>query len=124
VLVYVARPPAVATTFTEFYMLGPGGRAADYPDVIVLGEEATVTLGIINHEQEIADYHIKIVIVEQEVGGVGTITLAHGEEWEQKVSFAPVEVGEEQKVEFQLYKGNTSNASHILDLWVDVVDSQ
>jgi len=124
VLVYVARPPAVATTFTEFYMLGPEGRAADYPDVIVLGEEATVTLGIINHEQEIVDYHIKIVIGEQEVGEVGTITLAHGEEWEQPVSFAPVEVGEAQKVDFQLYKGDTSNASHILDLWVDVVGSQ
>ena len=124
VLVCVARPPEVEQTFTEFYLLGPEGRAVDYPDVIVLGEEATVTLGIINRHQEIADYHIKIVSGEQEVGGVATITLAHEEEWEQQVSFAPIEVGEEQKVEFQLYKGGASNALHVLDLWVDVVGSQ
>jgi len=55
---------------------------------------------------------------------VATITLAHEEGWEQQVSFAPIEVGEEQKVEIQLYKGDTSNTFHILDLWVDVVGSQ
>jgi len=123
-LVYVARPPDTGEAFTEFYMLGPEGRADDYPDVIVLGEEATVTLGIVNHQQEIADYHIRIVIGEQDVGGVATITLAHEEEWEQPVSFAPTEVGEAQKVEFQLYWGSESKAYHTLDLWVDVVGSQ
>lgn len=124
VLVYVARPPEVETAFTEFYLLGPEGRAENYPDVLVLGEEATVTLGIINHQQEITDYHIKILIEGQEVGEVATITLAHEEGWEQQVSFAPIEVGEEQKVEIQLYKGDASNTFHVLDLWVDVVGSQ
>jgi len=124
VLVYVARPPAVDTTFTEFYMLGPEGRAADYPDVIVLGEEATVTLGIINHEGIETDYYIRVFIEGKTVAEVAAGTLADGEGWEQKVSFAPIEVGGEQKVEFQLYKEDTSNAYHILDLWVDVVGSQ
>lgn len=124
VLVYVARPPAVGETFTEFYLLGPEGKTEGYPDVITLGEEAIVTLGVINHQQEATDYHIGIVIGGQEVGGVGTITLADGEEWEQKVSFTPVEVGEAQKVEFQLYRSSDSNAYHTLDFWVDVVGSQ
>lgn len=123
-LVYIARPPAVAVTFTEFYLLGPEGRVANYPDVISLGEEATVTLGIINHERETTNYHIKIVIGEQEVGEVGTITLADEGEWEQRVSFAPVEVGEAQKVEFQLYRSFDSKTYHTLDLWVDVVGNQ
>ena len=124
VLVYVARPPDTGEAFTEFYLLGPEGRAEDYPDVVVLGEEAVVTLGIINHQQEITDYHISIVIGEQEMGGVEKITLAHEEDWEQQVSFAPAEVGEAQKVEFQLYWGDADNALHVLDLWVDVVGSQ
>jgi len=55
------------------------------------------------------------------VGGVATITLADEEEWEQKVSFAPLGVGEEQKVEFWLYKGNENTPYHTLNLWVDVV---
>ncbi|NQT31269.1 MAG: DUF1616 domain-containing protein [Deltaproteobacteria bacterium] len=121
VLVYVARPPDTGEAFTEFYMLGPEGRAENYPDVIVLGEEATVTLGIVNHEQALTDYHVRILIGEEEVGGVAAITLAGEEEWEQKVSFTPVGVGEEQKVEFRLYKGNENTPYHVLDLWVDVV---
>ena len=124
VLVYVARPPAVEETFTEFYLLGPEGRAEGYPDVIILGEEAIVTLGVINHEQEATDYHIRRVIGEEEVGGVATITLADEEEWEQRVSFTPVEVGEAQKVEFQLYRSFDNDAYHTLDFWVDVVGSQ
>jgi uncharacterized membrane protein len=123
-LVYIGRPPAVEQTFTEFYMLGPEGKAADYPDVISLGEEASVTLGIINHEQETTDYYIRIVIGEQEVGEVGTITLSDGEKWQQRVGFVPVEVGEAQKVEFQLYRVYDSRAYHTLDLWVDVVGNQ
>jgi uncharacterized membrane protein len=124
VLVYVARPPAVGETFTEFYLLGPEGRTEGYPDVIILGEEAIITLGVINHQQETTDYHIRIVIGGQEVGGVGTIILADEEEWEQRVSFAPVEVGEARKVEFQLYRSFDSNAYRTLDFWVDVVGSQ
>jgi uncharacterized membrane protein len=123
-LVYVARPPAVDTAFTEFYMLGPEGRAEDYPDVLSLGEEATVTLGIINHEREAAGYYIKILIDGEEVGEVAAITLADEEKWQQKVSFAPVAAGEAQKVEFQLYLGSNSKAYHTLDLWVDVIGSQ
>jgi uncharacterized membrane protein len=121
VLVYVARTPEIGEAFTEFYMLGPEGRAANYPDVISLGEEATVTLGIVNHEQAVTDYSIRILMGEEEVGGVAAITLAGEEEWEQKVSFVPVEVGEEQKVEVRLYKGNENTPYHVLDLWVDVV---
>jgi uncharacterized membrane protein len=122
-LVYVARPPAVATTFTEFYMLGPEGRVEGYPDVISPGEEATVTLGIVNHEQETTDYYIRVVIGEEEVGAVGAITLADGEEWQQPVGFTPVGVGE-QAVKFQLYKGDKKKPCHILTLWVDVAGNE
>ncbi len=123
-LVYIGRPPAIEQTFTEFYMLGPEGKAADYPDVINLGEKATVTLGIVNHEQATTGYYIRVVIGGQGVGQVGTITLASGEGWQQRVSFVPVEVGEAQKVEFQLYRSSDSKAYHTLNLWVDVIGSQ
>lgn len=124
VLVYVARIPQVETPFTEFYILGPEGKAENYPDQIVLGEEATVTVGIINHELATTDYSIKILVGEEEVDGTGTITLENEEKWEQKISFAPTEVGEEQKVTFQLYKGSKTTPSHALDLWVDVVGTK
>jgi len=123
-LVYVGQLPRVGQVFTEFYILGPEGKAENYPDVLVVGEEAKVTMGVVNCEQKVTDYKVKILIGGQEVGEVGTITLAHEEKWQQEVGFVPARVGEEQKVEFQLYKGNENEPSHVLNLWVDVVASK
>ena len=123
-LVYVAQTPKVEERFTEFYILGPEGKAENYPRLLVLGEKAKVTIGIVNREQEVTEYSIKILIEGQEVEEVGALTLAHEEKWEQEVSFAPTKVGEKQKVEFQLYKGDENIPSHILDLWIDVVGNQ
>lgn len=123
-LVYVAQPPKVEERFTEFYILGPEGKTENYPDVLVLGEEARVTVGIVNREQEITDYNVKIIINGQRVGEVGAIALAHEEKWEQEVSFAPIELGEKQRVEFELYRESDNKAYHVLDLWIDVVDGK
>jgi uncharacterized membrane protein len=123
-LVYVAQPPKVEERFTEFYIFGPEGKTENYPDVLVLGERATVTIGIVNREQEVTAYNVKILVGWQEVGEVGTVTLAHEEKWEQEVSFSPLRVGEEQEVEFRLYKEGDSKAYHVLDLWIDVVSNR
>jgi uncharacterized membrane protein len=123
-LVYVARPLEVERTFTEFYLLGPEGRAADYPDVVVLGDEATVTLGVVNHEQVATYYYIRVFIEGETVAEVATGHLAHGEGWEQKVSFTPLEVGQEQLVELWLYEGDKNTPYHDLRLWVDVVGNK
>jgi uncharacterized membrane protein len=123
-LVYVAQPPKVEERFTEFYIFGPEGKTENYPDVLVLGEETRVTIGIVNREQEITDYNVKIIINGQRVGEVGVITLAHEKKWEQEVNFAPIEVGEKQRVEFELYRGSDNKAYHVLDLWIDVVDNR
>ena len=122
-LVYVTQTPKVGERFTEFYILGPEGKAENYPGVLALGEGAKLTIGIVNREHEVTDYNVKITINGQKVKEVGAITLAHEEKWEQEVSFAPTEVGENQLVEFQLYKGGESEAYHVLHLWIDVVRS-
>jgi len=123
-LVCVARPPDAGETFSEFYMLGPEGRAENYPDVVVLGEEATVTLGVVNHEGVVTDYSITITVNGREVERVVTSTLAPGVGWEQKVSFAPLGVGEKQMVQLWLYKGDENAPFNVLRLWVDVVDNK
>jgi uncharacterized membrane protein len=124
VLVYVTQPPTIEDRFTEFYILGQGGKAVDYPDVLVLGEKATVVIGIVNREQQVTEYNVKILIDGQGVGEVKAITLAQEEKWEQPVSFAPIKVGEDQMVEFQLYREGDSKAYRALDLWVNVVGSK
>jgi uncharacterized membrane protein len=119
-LIYVAHMPETGQRFTEFYILGPEGKAENYPGTLALGEEAKVTIGIVNHEKEMTDYTIRITIDGEKVREVGPITLADEEKWEQVVSFTPTKVGENQLVEFRLYKGSNPNVYHAPRFWISV----
>jgi len=117
---YVMVKPKVGERFTEFYILGPHGRAEDYPHTIRMGREGKVIIGVINREHAEASYHIKIRVAGELVKEVGPILLSHGEKWEQPVSFSPPTPGENQKVEFLLHKGGTDEPYLTVHLWVDV----
>ncbi len=119
-LVYTIATPKVGERFTEFYILGPGGKAQDYPRELMVSEEATVIVGIANQEQEPTVYRVEVNIDAERVAEVGTVTLDHEEVWEQELSFAPARAGPNQKVEFRLYRGEESEPYHTLHLWVDV----
>lgn len=119
-LVYLIQTPKVEDEFTEFYILGPWGEAEGYPKVLVLGEEATVTLWIVNHEHEVTDYKLEVTISGQRVRLVGPITLEHEGTWEQPVTFRPIRTGPDQKVEFLLYTGDASEPYQTLHLTIDV----
>ena len=58
VLGYVLATPKVGEKFTEFYVLGSEGEAAGYPAEMSVGDEATIILGIVNHEQEQVSYRV------------------------------------------------------------------
>ena len=119
-LIYVVAAPKVGEKFTEFYILGSGGVAADYPTELSLGEEAQLIVGIINHEQEPAAYYVKITIDAEQVQQTESIALANNESWEENVSFAPTKTGDEQKVEFLLYMNNESTYYLSTHLWLNV----
>ena len=123
-LVFAAIPPTVEEKFTEFYILDSEGKTENYPDVVVSGEEAQVTIGIVNREKEVTDYIINIYIGNQRVKEVGPLTLAHEERWEHLVGFIPIEVGEDQEVRFLLLKTGEVEVSEILHFWIDVVESE
>ncbi len=122
-LAYVVAKPKVGERFTEFYILGMEGKAENYPRQIVLGEEGRVIVGIVNREYENTEYRIEITIDGEKVGEAGPITLDHEEKWEQEVSFAPIRSGANQKVEFLLYKGLSSEPYLALHLWIDVEEA-
>jgi hypothetical protein len=52
--------------------------------------------------------------------GSSSITLAQGEKWEVRIGFAPQHVGDNQEVEFFLYKDGATTAEKTLHLWVNV----
>lgn len=123
-LVYMVQVPKIEEEFTEFYILGQEGKAENYPEELALGEKAEVTLVIVNHERESTTYKVEIKINAEKVEELGPITLVPEGKWEKEVSFAARRTGENQKVEFQLYKGLSKKPNYTLHLWIDVVEKQ
>jgi len=117
---YIVVNPKVGERFTEFYILGLAGKAIDYPEELMVGEEGKVIVGIINREREAATYWVEVTIGGVKNNGVGMVTLEDGERWEGVVDFVPDKVGDNQKVEFLLYKQGWGGVYQRLRLWVDV----
>jgi uncharacterized membrane protein len=59
-LAYVVAVPKEGESFTEFYILGPNGQAADYPHNLSIGQEANVIVGIANHEFRTVNYTVQV----------------------------------------------------------------
>jgi uncharacterized membrane protein len=62
-LAYVIAVPKEGEKFTEFYILGPGGEASDYPTNLTAGEEASLMIGIANHEYRTVYYGVELWLV-------------------------------------------------------------
>ena len=121
-LSYSLANPAIVERFTEFYILGPSSEAKNYPEELVAGREAKQLVGIINREQETATYRVEVIIDGVKSNETGPITLEHNEKWEKTVSFTPHRTGNNQKIEFLLYKQGQNNIYESLHLWVNVTE--
>lgn len=108
--------------FSEFFVLGPEGKAEDYPGEITLGEKGEVILKIINHEHEAMVYRVEIKLNGEKVEEISPIALNDEEEWEQEVSFTPIKLGQNQKVAFWLYRDEDREPYLVLYLRFDVVE--
>ncbi|MCK9441063.1 MAG: DUF1616 domain-containing protein [Methanothrix sp.] len=138
-LVYVIVTPKQGEKFTEFYILGPDGKAYDYPTSVLAGNESTVIVGVVNHEYSIVNYTMSISLNNTPVNNTTSkdnfrddfsfiypilsmnLTLLHNETWEKPVTYVLNHTGEGQKLEFLLYKeGNFTSPYRDLHLWVNV----
>ena len=114
----IANPKA--EEFTEFYILGLEGKATGYPEKLIVGEEGKVLVAIVHREQEIATYWVEVTIDGVKNNEVEAVTLNEGEKWEGIVGFTPDKTGDNQKVEFLLYRQGWDGIYQRLHLWVDV----
>jgi uncharacterized membrane protein len=62
-LIYLIVTPKQGEKFTEFYILGPKGKAADYPTKLRVEQNAKVIIGIANHEYRTVNYTVEIWLV-------------------------------------------------------------
>jgi len=118
-LLYVIIMPKEGERFTEFYLLGPGGMAENYPTDLKLGEQGEVVIGVANREHTNVSYHLKVKL-DQEVLAEKSIDLMHNEIWESPFIFRATRLGEDQKLIFILYKDGVTEVYRSLHLWVDI----
>jgi uncharacterized membrane protein len=117
--IYLITNPNPGENFTEFYILGPHGKAADYPTNITAGQNSSVIIGMVNHEHKATNY----TMVVQSNGTNMThqnITLQENQKLEIPYDFILQSYGK-REVEFLLYKlPDTQNVYLSLHLWVNV----
>lgn len=127
---YVIALPKAEETLTEFYILGTGANSQLYPTDLSVAEEGKVIIGITNHEGEEVSYQLRVetdsrIVIRldgEEIQGKIPVVLKHQGKWEREVLLIPQETGENQKIEFWIYKeGNTEPyLEDPLRLWLDV----
>jgi len=137
-LAYVVLTPRPGETFTEFYVLGPGGNASGYPTALNVSQAGSVIVGIANHESATVNYTIRIdlvgvrivynatsgfnetVEVNRTTWSTFNVTLTDGRNWTQPYTFSIPYVGL-WKVQFLLFKdGDFSRAYQEIHLHVRV----
>jgi uncharacterized membrane protein len=118
---YLLVSPKIGASFTEFYITGQNGVAAGYQEQLQAGEYGVVRAGVINNEQQKAEYRIEIRVDGELIQTIGPISLKHLEKWENTLNFKATKPKEAVKVEFLLFKDNQNATPYRqLKLWVKV----
>jgi len=117
--IYIIVTPKQGEKFTEFYILGPDGKASNYPTNLTTGQNGSLTIGLVNHEYATTDY-LLLVKVNNSILHNQTITLTSGQKMEIPFSFTAGSTGQ-KKLEFLLYKlPDNDTAYRSLHLWLNV----
>jgi uncharacterized membrane protein len=111
--------PQPGKPFTELYLLGSGGKAANYPTNLTVNQSGNVTVGVVNHENANANYTL-VVRLNNATAATRSFSLANNEKWENAVPFTPTHSGMGQKLDFNLYKGNDPNVYRSVYLYLTV----
>ena len=123
-LVYVIVTPKQGEKFTEFYILGPGGKAYDYPTNVTAGNQSTVIVGVVNHEYARVNYSMQMSLnnftfLQRD------LAIEHNQTWEQPVRYILKKPGDGQKLQFLLYRESNFTAPYRdLHLWVNVTRAE
>lgn len=124
IVAFIIIGPSQSEKFTEFFILGPGGKADNYPVSFAPGEQKPVLVGITNHEYANKVYDLVVTLNDSNATGTiyrDKVTLANNETWEKTVQLKPDRIGKDMDMEFLLYvDGNMTAPYRDLHLWVNV----
>jgi uncharacterized membrane protein len=66
-IVYIIVTPRIGETFTEFYILGPNRNTTNYPRYLNTNENASIIIGLVNHEYKTMNYSIEVWLINQTI---------------------------------------------------------
>jgi uncharacterized membrane protein len=101
-------------TFSEFYLLGQGGKAEGYPQQLSVGQEGQISLVIVNRERADTTYMVKVLQDSGKafIDGVEktefNLPLKDGQKKSYEVKFVFDKTGSGQKLEFDLFKSDST----------------
>jgi uncharacterized membrane protein len=117
---FVITVPKIGEKFTEFYILGPEGKADNYSTDLKYNSPSQVLIGVSNHEYIPVNYTVQVVL-EENILTDTWFRLNHNETWEQNVTYIPEKIGENMKLEFLLFKEDNFTAPYReLNMWVNI----
>jgi len=119
-VIYIIVDPSPGEKFTQFYILDSNGKAGNYPTNLSVGENGNLTINIINNEGSPANYQL-VVYIGNDTLENQSFKLANKEKEEIPFTFQPKQSGNQQKLEFLLYKlPNSQQPYRYLDLIINV----
>lgn len=119
---FVITTPKIGERFTEFYILDPSGKAENYPTEMKYNSPSTIIVGVVNHEFSSLNYTVQVALGKKVSTDV-SFRLNHNETWENNITFAPDKTGNDQKLEFWLFKDDNFTVPYReLHLWVNVTE--
>ena len=69
-----------------------------------------------------AEYQIEVQLDGEPIGAAGPVMLEDGDVWEEPLTYALPRAGEDQQVEFLLYRDGAQEPYRQLRLWTDIVE--
>ena len=103
---------------TSFYVLDAQGTEENYPTDLYLGEPIEFLVDIENNELEQVKYILQIKL-DDRVIKTESKWLELGSKWERVISITPDKLGDNQKLEFILFKDSTWEKPYrYFHLWV------
>ncbi|WMW23253.1 DUF1616 domain-containing protein [Methanolobus mangrovi] len=106
-------------SFTALYILGPDGKAENYPENFSTSNPIHIIAGIENYEHADVNYILQAKLDGSVLDEI-EVTLGHEDKWEQELVLTPTKFKQgRQKLEFALYKEEIGYfAYRSVHLWV------
>ncbi|MGM0510404.1 MAG: DUF1616 domain-containing protein [Thermoplasmatota archaeon] len=134
---HIITTPRTGERFTEFYVLGPEGKADDYQTDLAVNESGHVIVGAVNREHEPVNYTLAIGLgySYENMSGSGDIQgeyvnftsnntyystdleLSHGQKWEDHLNYSVSSAGD-YRLMFMLLRDE--KVYRELHLWITV----